>query len=89
MRGATDAESLLLLFLDDCPEAEDFPRSLRHEDPPLLPDRIRRRDVDGNFVERCLNDLWTKGIQPTMIPIEISANLTKCSAHILYGRCRW
>ena len=75
VRGATDPESLLLPFLEDSLEAEDLPRSLRHEDTPLLLENFLKLGVDGNFVEKCLNDLWTRGMQPTMMPIDISANL--------------
>lgn len=76
IRGATDSESLLSLFLDeDFPEDEDLPRSLRQEDPPPLLENFLKLDVDGNFVERCLNDLWRRGMQLTMMPVDISANL--------------
>ncbi len=77
--GATDPESLLLPFLEGSLEAEDLPRSLRHEETPLLLENFLKLDVDGNFVERCLNDLWTRGMQPTMMPIDISANLATFS----------
>ncbi|KAL8755505.1 MAG: hypothetical protein Q9199_003585 [Rusavskia elegans] len=77
IRGATDPESLLSLFLDeDFPEDEDLPKSLRQEDPPPLLENFLKLDVDGNFVERCLNDLWRRGMQLTMMPVDISANLT-------------
>lgn len=74
--GATNSEALLSPFLDDdSPEDEDLPRSLRQEELPPLLGNFLKLEVDGNLVKRCLNDLWTRGMQLTMMPIDISANL--------------
>lgn len=87
--GATDLESLLPepLLLESLREVlawdvEDLPRSLRQEDrPPLLESRLNL-DVMETFKDKCLKNLWTCGMQPTMIPIAISANLGIVSIRI-------
>lgn len=57
---------------------EDLPKSLRQDDPLLLLDKILKLDIRESLDEKCLKDLCTSGMQPTMIPIEISANLKTC-----------
>lgn len=77
MCGATDPEPLLSKKFWEAlaSEVEDLPKSLRQDESPLLLESILKLDVDEIFDEMCLRDLWTRGIQPTMIPIDISANL--------------
>ena len=82
--GATDSAPLLPENLGEAlvSEPDDMPKSLRHDDPPLLLESFLKLDVDEIFVEKCLKNLWTRGMQPTMIPIDISAKLTVISIRI-------
>ena len=87
MCGAADPVSLedpeLLLpknFRDVlASDVEDLPKSLRQDDPPPLLESILKLEVVGIFAEKCLKHLWMSGIQPTMMPIDISANLNSVS----------
>lgn len=60
-------------------DEKDLAKILRQKDPPPLPlEGIRGLNSVAIF-EICLKNLWTKGMQPTMIPIAISANLKTVS----------
>lgn len=84
MCGATDPEPLLPEILREelALDVEELPRSLRQEDRPLVPESSLKLEVMGIFEEKCLRNLWTCGMQPTMIPIAISANLSIVSINM-------
>lgn len=60
-------------------DEKDLTKILRQKDPPPLPlEGIRGLNSVAIF-EICLKNLWTEGMQLTMIPIAISANLKNVS----------
>jgi hypothetical protein len=81
MCGAIDPEPLLPEILREqlASDVEDLPRSLRQEDRPLLLASRLKLEVMETFEDKCLKNLWTCGMQPTMTPIAISANLETVS----------
>ena len=80
--GATELDPVLSENFPEelASEVEDLPNSLRQEAPPLLLllDKILKLDVRESLDEKCLKDLCTSGMQPTIIPIDISAKLKTC-----------
>lgn len=89
MWGGTDSESLLpKSFREElASEVEDLPKNLRHDDPSLLLGNILKPEVIEILLDKCRQILWTWGMQPTMIPIAISANLKAVSLNITGGYC--
>jgi len=87
MCGATDPEPLLPESLREllASDLEDLPSSLRQEDRPLLLESRLKLDVMETFEDKCLKNLWTCGMQPTMITIAISANLETVSISMKTG----
>lgn len=83
IRGAFELESLespeSLLpknFHDELASIDDnLPRSLRHDDSPSLLPNILKLEFVPVCDEKCLRNLCTSGMHPTMMPIDISANL--------------
>lgn len=57
------------------PDRELLPNILRHDDPPELLESILKLELAGNFDEKCLKNLRTYRMRPTMILIASSANL--------------
>ncbi|KAL9606765.1 MAG: hypothetical protein Q9179_000055 [Wetmoreana sp. 5 TL-2023] len=54
-------------------------KSLRQDKLPVLLENNLKAENDAISAEKCRKDLWTCGMQPTMIPIAISAILGSIS----------
>lgn len=79
--GATEPESLLpKSFPRESPssDVDGLLNSLRHTELPVLLENSLNDEVTEISEKMCRKNLWTNGMQPTMMPIAISAKLVQC-----------